>query len=162
MYHIVGSDNQPHGPIDAATLNQWIAQGRANGQTMTCAQGAQEWKPLAMFSEFAPALVHAPHAASAHSQSDATGGLIPYKNKHALIGYYMVFAGGLIMFIPVLGIIFSIGTLIMGIKGLKNVKENPAVRGTAHAWIAAIGGGLEIIFSIISTIFIIIGIVNSQ
>ncbi len=162
MYHIVGSDNQPHGPIDAPTLNQWIAEGRANGQTMTCAAGSQEWKPLAMFSEFAPALVHAPQSPTADSQSDATGGLIPYKNKHALIGYYMAFAGGLLMFIPVIGVLFSIGTLVMGIKGLKNVKENPAVRGTAHAWIAVIGGGLEIIVSLIVTVMFVLGIIASK
>jgi hypothetical protein len=175
MYHIVGSDNQPRGPIDAATLNQWIAEGRANGQTMTCVEGSQEWKPLAYFSEFAPALTGLaspppsgypgaapPHLGQGSGEGDATGGLIPYKNKQALIGYYMAFAGGLIMFIPVLGIFFSIGTLIMGIKGLKNVKENPVVRGTAHAWIAVIGGGLEIIFSIVFTIFVVIGIIDSQ
>ena len=69
MYHIVGSDNQPHGPIDAATLNQWITEGRANGQTMTRLDGSQEWKPLATFSEFAPALVAAP-------PSPAGGGIV--------------------------------------------------------------------------------------
>jgi hypothetical protein len=74
----------------------------------------------------------------------------------------MAFAGGILMFIPILGVIFSIGTLVMGIKGLKNVKENPVVRGTAHAWIAVIGGALEIIVSLIFTVFFIIGIFASR
>jgi len=50
----------------------------------------------------------------------------------------------------------------MGIKGLKNVKENPVVRGTAHAWIAVIGGGLEIIVSLFFTVVFIIGIFASR
>ncbi len=158
MYHIVGADNQPHGPIDAATVNQWITEGRINGQTMTCLDGAQEWKPLATFLEFAGTLTSSPPPVGAPSESDATGGLIPYKNKHALIGYYMVFAGGILMFVPILGVLFSIGTLIIGIKGLKNVKVNPVVRGTAHAWIAVIGGALEIIVSLIFTVLFLIGI----
>jgi hypothetical protein len=171
MYYIVGADNQPRGPVDAATLNQWIAEGRANGQTQARTETAQSWQPLAYFPEFAPALTGVaspqpsgypgagpPHVGQAPAEGDVTGGLIPYKNKFALIGYYMAFAGGLIVFIPLLGVIFAIGTLVMGIKGLKNVKANPVIKGTVHAWIAIIGGGLEIIGGIIWTIVVFMGI----
>ena len=56
MYYIVGSDNQPRGPIDADTLNHWIAEGRANGQTQARTDSSETWQPLAHFPEFAPAL----------------------------------------------------------------------------------------------------------
>ena len=165
MYHIIGVDGQSRGPIDAATLTQWIAEGRANGQTKTCPEGGSEWKPLAYYPEFATALSQAPPAPpniSAHaSAGDATGGLIPYKNKQALIGYYMAFGGLLIMCIPLIGFLYSIGTIWLGFKGLKNVKENPAVKGTAHAWIAIIGGVGELIVGIISIIWII-GMIVSE
>ncbi|MHC4550177.1 MAG: DUF4190 domain-containing protein [Planctomycetota bacterium] len=48
-------------------------------------------------------------------ETDATGGVIPYKNSPALI---------------------------LGILGLKRVRQRPAVRGTVHAWIGIILGGL--------------------
>ena len=168
MYYIVGSDNQSRGPIDAATLNQWIAEGRANGQTQARTETGQSWQPLAHFPEFAPALTGVaspspsdypgaapPQIAPGETGGDATGGLIPYKNKQALIGYYMAFGGLLIMCIPLIGFLYSIGTIWLGVKGLKNVKANPVVKGTAHAWIAIIGGAVELIGGIISIIWVI-------
>jgi hypothetical protein len=159
MYYIVGSDNQTHGPINVDTLNQWIAQGRANGQTMTRAEGSQEWKPLENYPEFGDALVRTPPV-SGQEQGDATGGLIPYKNKHALIGYYMAFGGLLVGCIPAVGALYSIATIWMGVKGLKNVKANPVVKGTAHAWIAIILGAVELIAGIISTVLTVIAILE--
>ncbi len=129
MYHIIGADGQPRGPIDAATLTRWITEGRANGQTKTCPDGGSEWKPLAYFPEFATALSQAPPAPpniSEHaSAGDATGGLIPYKNVPALVGYYMSVFGLLVMFVPVLGIIYSLVVVALGVFGLVAVKKNP-------------------------------------
>jgi hypothetical protein len=69
MYKIIGADQKEYGPISADQLRQWIAEGRVNGQTQACAEGTQEWKPLAMFPEFgftaAPAAAAIPGAASA-------------------------------------------------------------------------------------------------
>ena len=153
MYHIIGVDGQSRGPIDAATLTQWITEGRANGQTQTCPEGGSEWKPLSYYPEFATALSQAPPAPptiSSHtSESDATGGIIPYKNKQALIGYYMSCVGLLIMCIPILGFIYGAVVMALGIKGLKNAKENPVVKGKVHCWIAIIGGFLELVVGII-------------
>lgn len=62
-------------------------------------------------------------------------GVVPYRNKAALWGYYC----GVFSIIPCfpLGLI----ALYLGIRGLKNVKRDPAVRGTAHAWIGILVGG---------------------
>jgi hypothetical protein len=73
-------------------------------------------------------------AAPGDMQGDATGGLIPYKNKCALIGYYL---GVFSIFIPVVG---GIASVVLGIMGLIAKKKNPAVRGTAHAIIAIVLG----------------------
>lgn len=69
-------------------------------------------------------------------QGDATGGIIPYKNVPALMAYYC----GVFSVIPC----FVIGLVgvILGVKGLRKAKENPAVRGQVHAWIGIIAGGL--------------------
>ena len=73
-------------------------------------------------------------AAPGDMQGDTTGGLIPYKNKCALIGYYL---GVFSILIPVVG---GIASVVLGIMGLIAKKKNPAVRGTAHAIVAIVLG----------------------
>ena len=53
MYRIVGKDGQQYGPVTAEQLRGWIAENRANAQTLVQADGSQDWKPLGSFSEFA-------------------------------------------------------------------------------------------------------------
>jgi len=53
MYRIVGKDGQQYGPVSAEQLRSWIAENRANAQTLVQADGTQEWKPLGSFPEFA-------------------------------------------------------------------------------------------------------------
>jgi len=60
--------------------------------------------------------------------------VIPYKNKCALIGYYL---GVFSFFIPVIG---GIASVVLGVMGLMAKKKNPAVRGTVHAIIAIVAG----------------------
>ena len=151
MYHIVGGDDQKHGPVDEAKIREWIAEGRANGQSMICRVGDSQWRPLSEFSEFGSS-APPPLAAPGKGEGDATGGLIPYKNKHALIGYYMSVGGLIMMCIPVLGLIYTISVVVMGVKGLKNAKANPQVKGQVHSWIAIIGGSLETIVAVITLI----------
>ena len=55
MYKIVGGDQREYGPITSDQIRDWIAQGRANGQTLASFEGAP-WKPLSTFPEFADAL----------------------------------------------------------------------------------------------------------
>ena len=51
MYKIIGADQKEYGPVTADQLRLWIAQGRANGQTLGQAAGQMEWKPLSAFPE---------------------------------------------------------------------------------------------------------------
>ena len=53
MYKIIGADQIEYGPVDAHELRQWIAQGRADAQTMVQLEGGTEWEPLSNFPEFA-------------------------------------------------------------------------------------------------------------
>jgi hypothetical protein len=56
MFKIIGADQQQYGPVSAEQIRQWIAEGRANGQTLALAEGSTEWKPLGSLPEFAEAL----------------------------------------------------------------------------------------------------------
>src|ERR1051326_3344915 len=56
MYKIIGGDGKEYGPVSADELRQWIAEARLNAQSLACAEGTREWKPLSSFPEFAQAL----------------------------------------------------------------------------------------------------------
>jgi len=60
MYKIIGADGGQYGPVTAEIIRDWIANNRANGQTLVKAEGAGEWQPLSTFPEFAEALTSRP------------------------------------------------------------------------------------------------------
>ena len=53
MYKIIGADQKQYGPVSADELRQWIAEGRANANTLIQAEGQTDWRPLSSFPEFA-------------------------------------------------------------------------------------------------------------
>lgn len=93
----------------------------------------------------------APGAAPA-VQDDATGGVIPYKNVPALVGYYL----GVFSVIPCFPI--GIAGMICGIVGLRRYRANPVIKGAVHAWIGIVAGG---IFGVLWTALTVIGIYSA-
>jgi TM2 domain-containing membrane protein YozV len=72
MYKIVGADGHQYGPVTAEQLRQWLAENRANAQTLVQPEGATDWKPLGSLPELAacvkpPPVVNAPAPPSAAS-----------------------------------------------------------------------------------------------
>jgi TM2 domain-containing membrane protein YozV len=65
MYKIIGKDGQQYGPVTAEQLRSWIAENRANAETLVQTDGAQDWKPLGSFPEFAADLKPPPALATA-------------------------------------------------------------------------------------------------
>jgi len=53
MYKILGADQREYGPVSAQQIIDWVNQGRANGNTMARAEGAETWMPLSSIPEFA-------------------------------------------------------------------------------------------------------------
>ena len=53
MYKIIGSDQKEYGPVSADEIRRWVAESRANGQTLLQAEGQTDWRPLSSFPEFA-------------------------------------------------------------------------------------------------------------
>lgn len=90
---------------------------------------------------------------SGSGEGDATGGLIPYKNPKALIAYYLGI-GSLLIF-P-LGFV----SIVLGFMGLADRKRNPVIKGSAHAWIGIVLGGLSILCGIGLLLTIFAGIAS--
>ena len=79
------------------------------------------------------------------AQGDATGGVIPYKNPHALTAYYL----GIFSLIPGLGFFLGIAAFVLGLLGLRTKKRHPEVRGTVHAWIGIIIGAVVVLLHLV-------------
>lgn len=65
-------------------------------------------------------------------------GLIPTRNPQALVGYYCAIFG----LVPLVGLPLSIAAVALGVSGLRRVRRDPNVRGTAHAWVAIVLGSV--------------------
>lgn len=87
---------------------------------------------------FDPLVQDAEMVSPPQGASDGTGGVIPYKNPSALVAYYL----GIFSFIPVIGLFLAVPAFILGVLGLIARKRNPAVRGSVHAWIGIVLGGI--------------------
>jgi Domain of unknown function (DUF4190) len=82
----------------------------------------------------------APSPSTAPESAVAT--IIPYKNGMALTAYYLG------VFSIVCGAVLGIPALILGILGLQYAKKHPEAKGTAHAWIGIVLGGLMTLISL--------------
>jgi TM2 domain-containing membrane protein YozV len=78
MYRILGVDGQQYGPVPVEYLRRWIAENRANAQTLGQLEGTTEWKPLASFPELAadfklppPPIAPPPMATAAASRASS-------------------------------------------------------------------------------------------
>lgn len=90
-------------------------------------------------SETPPVLPSGQHG---DTEGDATGGIIPYKNPHALVAYYLGIVSGL----PLIGFPFGIAAFVLGISGLRARKKNPVIKGSVHA---GIGIGCGALFTVL-------------
>ncbi len=103
------------------------------------------------------AAAQAPMPVQAANQGDGTGGVIPYKNPAALAAYYL----GLFSLFPLLGLILAVPAFVLGIVGLRQRKRNPAIKGSVHAWIGIVMGGIFTVIWGAVVVMIIIGIATS-
>jgi hypothetical protein len=51
-YTIIGGDKKEYGPVTAAEVRQWIAEGRLDAFSLARSDNDTEWRPLAAFPEF--------------------------------------------------------------------------------------------------------------
>jgi len=158
MFKIIGGDGRQYGPITAEQLREWIAAGRANGQTQVQREGETDWKPLSTFSELADALAaklpaQLPAPASLPPPSDAAdptalANEVLARGCDVNIGSCLGRAWDLFManFWPILGvsalmlvIVGTIGIIAGPLLGglfwyyLKKIRREPAQVGDAFA-----------------------------
>ena len=96
----------------------------------------------------------APVVGGASGAESVVEAFIPTKNGPALASYYL----GLFSLFPILGFFLAVAAVFYGIKGLRRVRENPAVRGGAHAWVGLICGALFGLFNFALLVLLLIGI----
>jgi len=122
MYKIIGADGKIYGPASAEQLRQWLAEGRANAQTQTLAEGAPEWKPLALLPEFvghfAPAT---PPVIQPLPPGTSGAGQWPKTNSYAMTG--LVF--GILSWTCCCGFPFNILGLVFSLVGLSQINRYP-------------------------------------
>ena len=167
-YKIIGADQKEYGPVTAEQLRQWLAEGRVNAQTPVQAEGAPEWKTLSAFTEFADILPSGSMVASSPPVYGAQRGLAADtlvrdydldiggcigRAWELLTGNFGLVFGGVAIFIlaqffmgvlaqiPLVGILVSLGSLILTgpLTGgvyyflLKNIRRQPAEIGDVFA-----------------------------
>jgi hypothetical protein len=124
MYKIIGADGKEYGPVTAEQLRQWIAQGRANAQTLAQTVGGTDWKPLGLFPEFGPAappaLPVAPPSAPAVRPTAA-----PTTNSMAVAGLVFGLIGLTGGWMCCGGPLFSVLGIVFSSVGLSQIKRNP-------------------------------------
>src|SRR5262249_31152071 len=80
--------------------------------------------------------------------------IIPYRNGYALAAYYC----GVFGLIPLAGNGLAPLALVLGVLGLRYVRNHPTAKGTAHAIVGIVLGVLETLFYWGVVAFVAVGI----
>jgi hypothetical protein len=135
MYKIIGADGKIYGPAGAEQLRQWLAEGRANAQTQTLADGAAEWRPLGALPEFAALFPAAPPPVMGRPKpAYPASGQMPRTNSFATTG--MVCGILSLVLCCCYGFPFNILGVVFSLIGLAQVNRHPEIyegRGLAMA-----------------------------
>jgi len=161
MYKVVGADGREYGPVTRETLLEWIAQGRANAQTIVRFEDGA-WKALATFDEFRPALglsgstlpptsgetplIQTTYV-SPGSEAPPYSGVGSQRNTNvsSVLGIVFPIVCSCCCFIgPILGLVFSA-------IGLSQIKANPNKYSTSET-LPKIGLGISVALLILHII----------
>jgi len=149
MYILIGADQKEYGPVSADEVRAWIAEGRANGQTLARFEGGP-WKALSTFSEFAGLLGAAPQPAPPVPLAQASlTGRAPETNSMAVAGLVM---GILSMTVGLVccGLVFNVLGIIFSSVALSQIKKGPVQQtGRNLAIVGLVLSLLGLVFQII-------------
>jgi hypothetical protein len=124
MYNLIGADQKEYGPVTADEVRAWIAEGRANGQTLARLEGGP-WKPLSTFLEFAGSLGATPQAPPAVPLAQASvRGRAAETNSMAVAGLVMGILSVTIGLVCC-GLLFNILGIIFSSVALSQLKRSP-------------------------------------
>ena len=151
MYHIIGADQKEYGPVTQEQLRQWIAEGRADANTMVRSEGG-EWKRLSTHEDFADAF-----------PAQSAGGALPppvssppppyypeqrKTNGTATAGFVLSLLGFLCC-----GPLLGVPGLILSIVALTQINKNPQTEGGKGLAIAGIVIGVISIIAFVVLLF---------
>ncbi|MGA3284707.1 MAG: DUF4190 domain-containing protein [Verrucomicrobiota bacterium] len=149
MYKIIGADGRSYGPASADQLRQWLAEGRANAQTQTLADGAAEWKPLGTLPEFASCFAPPiPPPIRPLPPGTSVTGQLPKTNSFATTGLIL----GVLSLTCCCGFPFNILGLVFSLVGLSQINRHPELyegRGLAIAGVILSAASLILSFGLL-------------
>ncbi|MSU57262.1 MAG: DUF4339 domain-containing protein [Pedosphaera sp.] len=143
-YQIIGGDHKEYGPVTADEVREWIAEGRLSGQSLVKLEGTNEWKPLAMFPEFAAApgpFPEPPQLSTSGAPANPTSwtGLILARKPDLRMGECL--NGGMSFFLSNLG--FVIGCVFLAWAANFLFAFFPLIGGIVHLLLSGVVmGGL--------------------
>jgi hypothetical protein len=150
MYYLIGADQKEYGPVAADEVRAWIAEGRANGQTLARLEGGP-WKPLSTLPEFAATLGAAPQPPPVPLAQASLTGRAPQTNGMAVAGLVMGILSvtvGLCCCGPV--VVFNILGIIFSSVALSQIKSSPGQQtGRNLAMVGLVLSLLGLVFQII-------------
>ncbi len=123
MYKIIGADGKEYGPIAVEVLRQWLAEGRANGQTKVLPEGATEWKSVAEVTELAQLLGSA--LAPAPAPGPISISATPRNNSLAVAGMTLGILAVTLGVCCCYGLPFSVPGIICSSIALSQIKKDP-------------------------------------
>jgi len=152
LYKVIGADQKQYGPITADQIRQWIGQHRLNSQSQAWIEGADAWKPLSQFPEFADTLA-VPQAGSPgglpSSYPSAPAQAYPRTNPLAVTSVIMG-ATSILLACCCYGFPFNVLALVFGVIGLIQIKQNPAWEtGAGFAWAGLILAVFSMVLAIL-------------
>jgi Domain of unknown function (DUF4190)/GYF domain 2 len=112
MYKVIGNDGKTYGPVNAATIREWLAAGRLEYRTPVLPEGATEWTYLGLLPEFT------------RESSGPPPVITPPNRSHRTNGYATAgFVCGLLSLTCCCGCPFNILGLIFSIVALTQINH---------------------------------------
>ncbi len=153
----IGRGQTKSGPYSAAELGRMAADGDLLRTDLVWKPGMAGWQKAGeVWGLFGAAPAGSPPALGPPvEQGDGTGGLIPYKNPKALIAYY---TGLFLSPCCIVGLPYGILPLTLGILGLRDRGRSPWIKGSLHAWIGIVLGGLSVVMTVVFWVLVACGV----
>jgi hypothetical protein len=157
MYRIIGADGREYGPITAEQLRQWIAEGRANPLTRAKAEGADQWKPLTEYVEFASLLARFPPALAAPGPIYMAP--VPRTNSLATASMVMGILAITCGMCCCYGLPFNLLGIIFSLVALAQIRNDP--RSQQGRGLAIAGLALSLLSLVLAALFLTLGLALS-
>ena len=154
MYRIIGADGREYGPATADRVREWIAEGRANGQTRAQVEGTAVWKPLVEYLEFAPLLARMAPTLAAPGPISITA--TPRTNSLATAGLVMGILSMTCGMCCCHGLPFNVLGIVFSLVALGQIRNDPLTQqGRA---LAIAGLVLSLASIIMALLFFVFGL----